>query len=92
MKSEILKALVVSTAHITKEDQQRLEVGDFPVSMAADDYGYWLWAKVSVLDIYNYGFSKHLVKLLTFAVDQGCDYLRLDCDGPDYDHLETFEW
>lgn len=33
-----------------------------------------------------------LAAVLQFALDHGCDYLLLDCDGSPCDRLPTFEW
>jgi hypothetical protein len=52
MNIETLKVLVISTAHITKEDGKQLEgrsyvPGEKPttyITPATDEYGHWLWA------------------------------------------------
>ena len=38
------------------------------------------------------GFSKNLVWLLGRAKKNGCKFLQLDCDGVEYDDLQTFDW
>lgn len=38
------------------------------------------------------GLSPEFVKLMSIAAGHGCRWLELDCDGPLYDGLPTFEW
>ena len=38
------------------------------------------------------GFSENLVNLLKIAKKNGCKFLQLDCDGTEYDNLQTFDW
>ena len=38
------------------------------------------------------GFSKEFRNVLTQARELGCDYVRFDRDGREYDGLPTFEW
>ena len=33
-----------------------------------------------------------LLELQEIATDNGCKWLVIDCDGPEYAHLEVFDW
>lgn len=104
MEYEIHKILVVSTAHITELDNAELEVD--ANSNALPDlivypygtYGYTIWVPPkgshttqSWTNIIT-RYSTSLRQLLAIAKHEGCKYLRVDCDGPIYNHLPTFEW
>lgn len=38
------------------------------------------------------GFSENFVSLLNKAKKNGCKFLQLDCDGIEYEDLQTFDW
>lgn len=44
------------------------------------------------MDAVGADYSKAFRKLIGIARDLGCRYLNLDCDGPEYDDLEKFDW
>ena len=88
---EFDKTLVCSTSHITIEDQKILEA---PVSenspLKADyEYGWIIWVgEALILNIFSEAFTMVLKK----AKELGCNWIRLDQDGPTYYDFEEFEW
>lgn len=103
MEREIQKMLVVSTAHISKDDNFILSTfGDAggPTCLVVDQYpyGYIVWVGSYSSDedypvqIVNEGMSKEFIALMELAEQLDCEYLKVDADGPIYDDLPTFEW
>ena len=104
MEYEIYKTLVASTAHITELDNAELEV-DTDTNTLPDlivyrygEYGYTIWipteGSFTAQSWHNIltRYSVQLRQLLDIAKQKGCKYLRVDCDGPIYDNLPTFQW
>ena len=104
MEYEIHKTLVASTAHITELDNAELEV-DANTNSLPDlivyhygEYGYTIWIPpegcltIQSLENIITRYSISLKELLDIAKSQGCKYLRVDCDGPIYNNLATYEW
>lgn len=101
---ETYTVMVVSTAHITQQDNERLPLHLDPepgriASLVGDDtrYGYLVYCgaedfDAAMDDARDAGFSDALINLLTIAHKRGCRYLNLDRDGEVYDDLPTFEW
>ena len=101
---EIEKSLVVSTAHITKEDDELLtqetkeeNIHDQLLYPQAVDYGYYI-STIEELEpkmcdlLLETGYSPALLSLLRLAHEIGCQYLRLDRDGEIYDEFPQFDW
>ena len=56
------------------------------------EYGWILrWGDVPDARLKQLTFSDALIGLMHIAVALGCD-LRLDQDGPTYDHLPVYDW
>lgn len=102
-KPYIYKTLDVSSAHISENDDRRLKAEDCPISAymygpEGDEYGHL----VAVGDKENFeasmkaceeeGFSESFLKICRTAHEQGCEYVRIDRDGAEYDDLQTFTW
>jgi hypothetical protein len=99
MAYEINKELVLSTAHIRREDSDILESGvDF---IDGFEYGWRLW--VGVLEHYpdpggmekfrqTTRLSSEVWNLLVLARTLDCRWLVLDCDGPVEKNLPEFDW
>lgn len=103
MEREIQKMLIVSTAHISKDDNEILGTfgePDGPMCLIVDPYpyGYIVWIGTYSGDeeypgqIKDEGLSDEFISLMELAEQLGCEYLKLDRDGPIYDDLPTFEW
>lgn len=92
---------VVSTAHITKQDNDLLEApkpdtGPLAEILFASVSGGWIvnlhQARMEELvDLADVGFSEPFVNLLQIFSEAGYTCLRLDADG-DVLNLPTFDW
>ena len=94
MKNPIItRALDASTVHITQEDAQNLDRGDAVACYTLDEYGWLVYVGEPESDLENYpGFSDAFLGLISSCREHGCEYLRLDKDGADYDDMPTFDW
>jgi len=100
-KLEFNKELVLSTGHITGNDDKLLNTFtsselcvydyEYGYRIAVFEYNDELFQK-SLQVIMEEGYSESFCTLLLLAKEQKCQWLRLDCDGMVYDQLETFEW
>ncbi len=94
---EIQKHLVLSTGHVTEDDMKKLaDESKCPLSVYSYEYGANIHvgdeAEEKVQQAKNYGMSEAFQKLVQITIEQGCSYLKLDCDGQQYDHLEVYDW
>jgi hypothetical protein len=96
MSLEIMKVLVLSTAHITEQDNELLllHAGEpfskvKTIRVAADEYGFFIYAgNYEVPDnneahysrLREFNVSESLIKVLKLAVKNKCQYVRLDRD------------
>lgn len=95
---EIESSFVVSTAHITPRDSKLLQDDAYPY--VCDLYGYGHLAYVGdTRDFANnrpalaaHGMSPEFLHLMKLCTKWDCAWLRLDCDGPTYPELPTFDW
>jgi hypothetical protein len=98
-KPEIEKSLVVSTAHITRQDSELLDlyakrVGSQPlIVFNKEEYGWWV-AIIRNPDeaMLPAAVSEDLRNLLNEAKRRECQWLVLDRDGPEYPELPTHDW
>ena len=93
---EIERTLVLSTTHITREDDALLEREDL-VNTTYDPYEFGVRVFISNDPAYRLatrlgGFSVAFQDLIELAHAKGCSWLRLDSDGPVMDNLKTFDW
>jgi len=103
---EFQRVVMLSTGHITKDDNERLhemaladlEDGAQPF-LVASYYGGFL-IRVLGEPIFpetlhqreNAGLSDAFLALMKLAAEHKADWLRLDTDGLTSDELPTFEW
>lgn len=91
---EIMKTLVLSTGHVSKETAEFLDAcgvaGNFLIvtSVPFGDYG-WL---VPTCAAEEGGCPADLKVVLEFAARHDCTWVRLDCDGNRIDDLPSWEW
>ena len=91
MQLEIVKTLVVSTLHITKEDSEVLsESHSNEIVAHSYEEGWWVWTGEA---------NEHFALLSVFANnviavarENDCQWVRFDADGPEIEGLEKFEW
>lgn len=97
---EIQKHFVCSTIHIKEEDTDILENANIESGfISADEYPYG-WSiyiheqeeKGFKKAILKEGYSEEFYNLLIITRELGCEYLRLDRDGPEYDEIPKFNW
>jgi len=106
---EVRKLGVVSTGHMTDEDQKTLTKWCAETDWATSSinknagiqmlacphpYGWILWAREETEGegVIHVGLSEHVAAACRHAVENGCDYLLFDRDGPVVDGLKTFDW
>lgn len=90
---EITKMLTLSTAHIPESIAKSLETepetDNFGLSVYPFAYGFWIF-------IPDYGLRetipKPLAACLRLAKENGCEWLRLDCDAEPLDELPVYDW
>lgn len=97
---EIRKTLALSTGHVTLNvahilDDCRPTPDGFDISWQTIEYG-WLFrqTKLDPGDLENGGrcIPRCLRNCLELAAANGCDYLILDCDGPQIEQLPFYNW
>ena len=89
------KTLVASTGHITCHDKEVLEDGLKELILLSWEYGWIIYLDEDWIDenlIESNRLSMDFVNLMALALKEGCQWLRLDCDGPTYENLPTHEW
>jgi len=85
----IERSLVLSTAHITKQDSMLLENN----VTKEDAYGFTVVANSNYITEWTkLGISAACVDLLRLAIRLKVDYLVLECDGFVRDDLPRFDW
>ena len=96
-----VKICSVSTAHITEEDNERLErasrrQGAHGLIISYEkDNGFFVFidqdeAMLAALRYHNY--SEAFVRLYYMAQAQGCEWMLLDGDGQIMPGLPTYDW
>lgn len=92
----ILRVPVISTAHVSEADMERLtdriRSSDYPG--AAYDEGCWLWIPLNEGDgddpIYN--GLKSILDIVEWARKNQYAYVRIDRDGDEISDLPTYDW
>jgi hypothetical protein len=93
---EIAKMLTLSTAHISEETANKLNVkiiygmNYIPLPIYnKDGYGWFIF----VSEDYNeLNLPDDLKKCLDLATENECEWLCLDCDGLIVPNLPTYDW
>lgn len=84
---EISKMLTISTAHITEQTAEFLSTNVITVPHYEYEYGYFIY-----IPEYDMNLPQDLMDCMLFAKANGCEWLRLDCDGYYVDELERYDW
>lgn len=87
MQLEIEKTLVVSTAHLTKEEADILWNSENYIVVSTEYY--------VIIDIALFTWlvvSDHLQAIQALAKENGCQYVKFDRDGNTLDGYKTFDW
>lgn len=85
----------ISTAHITRKDEEQLRKDKANLIVIPYGYGYIVMvpAKERQNSFYKQKkFSPAFNKLLNLARKNNCEYLMIDRDGEEYEELPTFDW
>lgn len=92
-KYEIIKCLVLSTAHMTSNDDDKCK--ELCAHLGSHDFGWTLtWDSLKEMSktIEASGLSHALYNVLVFADKLGCNSVKFDADAPVYDELVVFDW
>ena len=94
-KYEYEKTLVLSTAHISRLDNEAI-LSDDSLSCMSTDYAHIVMvdkdSRSQIKTLKSYGFSNAFLNIIRFARKNGCQYIKFDCDGPVMDQLTKFDW
>ena len=85
----ILKMLDISTAHISKETNYKLEKDDMDgaIYVVPHYYGWFVF-----VDDEEPGTPEDLKAIFKFAKSKNCSWIKLDCDAVEYKELPTYNW
>ena len=89
VKLEFEKNLVVSTCHITEDEMNILSSGE--TSLVCYDTEYFALIYVAGDSVGN-EFTPEFKALINLAKKNGCQYLKIDRDGPILEGFETYDW
>lgn len=99
---EIHRVLVLSTGHMTREDNKQLQFEplDFPlISYELGEYGYLVVVPLVVDSVDELEqlacegrFSDAFIQVLRKARELGCGWVRFDRDAEHHDELQQFAW
>ncbi len=95
VKHDITQMCTISTVHITQSTAKRLQnepdLNYMNLSIYEYEFGWFIWIQ-DVDRILNSDISipDDLKACIEFAAEQNCQWLRLDCDGPEIPQLEIF--
>lgn len=84
---EITKALCLSVAHISPATAQWLDSPSPPFTVWSSEYGWFMFCHLEME-----GIPEDLRICMGRALNLGCEFLRLDCDGPVVDFMQVYDW
>ena len=86
----VRKFLELSTGHLPKETAERIEAGIFQKPPTyANEYGWCFHVPEKTSEVDE---CPHLMAIVAFAIDAGCDYIIFDRDVAPCDWLPYFDW
>jgi hypothetical protein len=93
----IFRVLDISTGHMTKEDNERLQYLESNCKAYSGyelrDYGWLLYVgEIEENWSEDDKWSSAFMNIMKTAQKAGCEYVRFDRDGRDYDELPKFDW
>lgn len=90
---EVHQTLVLSTAHMTAEDNQRLLTENgVPWIVRHYEYGWTVWATPRDPDLDHRPMSEAFNAVMEFGKSIGCEWITFDSDGPHVAQLASFDW
>ncbi|EJM8614652.1 hypothetical protein NR858_004221 [Salmonella enterica] len=101
--TEVNKTAVISTAHVTAADSERLPIACFdPLTdrglnwVHGTQYGWIVRAGMRGSDwkeeLSEYGISKEAISNIQAILDAGFDAVQFDCDAELVDGLPAWDW
>ena len=94
---ELGRYIVLSTAHISCATAEllnkwaRLPAAEQPIAIASTQYGWFLSTR-ETSDQTRGPIPDELKSIFAFGRNCDCDYVLLDCDGPEEPRLQIFPW
>lgn len=90
----IFKVLDISTRHLAKEDNERLEAAKNGPTLFYElqEYGWLVFVGEVDENWPEEDWGSDFRNVLKLAQALECDYVRFDRDGREYDELPKFEW
>ena len=90
---EFEKNLVVSTCHITETDSEKLFSNDNSSELIVHETEYYFLVYVNADYLSSAkDLSDSFLKLYQLAIDNECDYLKIDRDGPEIKGFQKYDW
>ncbi|MDN5925703.1 MAG: hypothetical protein L0I29_01350 [Hyphomicrobiales bacterium] len=93
---EVRRFIVISTGHVTEKTAKFLDgaPGDEWPCLGGKygDYGWFLYAHDENCGAGKDAIPDDLFAVMTWAREQRCDYVLLDCDGDQVDALPHYDW
>lgn len=88
----IEKFLVLSTSHVSEQTAEKLntDLNHFPCWGGQIDYEWWVC--VEELGNDQVVLPDDLKACMHFAGQQGCTWIRFDCDEPAITELPQYDW
>lgn len=86
----ILNMLDISTSHISKETEDKLDKNDLndALYVVPHYYGYFVY----VPDDEEPETPEDLKAIFKFAKSKNCSWIKLDCDAVEYKELPKYDW
>jgi len=89
---EIQWSLTVSTVHLSDKTRRLLEDARLDVLTIPFGYGWILWVDEDHLLADPPTLEPDALAVMRLARDQGCQWVKFDCDGPQIEGLAEYEW
>lgn len=96
MENNIEKVLVVSTANISEQTKDELEIGIPHVRSVSHEYGFIVFTTAyfeeGAEDEESGENYKDLAAILKIALANNCSLVNIDADADEYPGLEIYNW
>jgi len=99
MELEFQKILVLSTAHLTEEDNDFLSNEEYSENLdcVIDEtpYGWMVHISKNKDELFSEVhrlLSENFRKAMELAFINDCDWVRFDCDGNVVEELKSYDW
>jgi len=89
---EIIKILVISTCHISKQDSGVLTQQSNPLLADSFYYGWYVFIPDEGEDEEHLKLVPSLRPVFELARKNDCKYIRLDQDGDEVEELPRYDW